>query len=336
MICTCSKRLQAAWKFCPECGREIVITADERLSSHGVQYWPEAFAPDAYKFGRAVADDTAFYQVFIRYILSLVADISQLVYFRAQIVHEASRVAGEKHDQPIGHILWCALSLCSDRYFAEKALIYDWKASEEEEIKSAWYELIAPAFLAHRTRKQIDAQTISDWVKRFLALHKRAQGPLLTCAPCATKCHYQYEVSEITGNAEMQSDFFDTINRESAAAAEAATHFCRFTAESLIGKDSVDLGYCLAIHFLKNMNVPAPARTGLSADVQLVLADKIRNSLNLRDVRRQVFDVVVKRALNGTQWRELFAAPMELNNITVAEVEAEVQRLKKEALSVSA
>lgn len=46
-------------------------------------------------------------------------------------------------------------------------------------------------------------------------------------------------------------------------------------------------------------------------------------------VRAQVFEVIVRQALAGAPWREICAGPMQVNNITPEEVEAEVQRRKQ-------
>jgi hypothetical protein len=43
-------------------------------------------------------------------------------------------------------------------------------------------------------------------------------------------------------------------------------------------------------------------------------------------VRAQVFEVIVRQALAGTQWREICAVPMQSNNISPQEVETEVKR----------
>ncbi len=43
-------------------------------------------------------------------------------------------------------------------------------------------------------------------------------------------------------------------------------------------------------------------------------------------VRQQVFEVIVRQALAGAPWREICAGPMQVNNITPEEVEAEVKR----------
>ncbi len=43
-------------------------------------------------------------------------------------------------------------------------------------------------------------------------------------------------------------------------------------------------------------------------------------------VRAQVFEVIVRQALAGAPWKEICAGPMQVNNITPEEVEAEVRR----------
>lgn len=43
-------------------------------------------------------------------------------------------------------------------------------------------------------------------------------------------------------------------------------------------------------------------------------------------VRAQVFEVIVRQAFAGAPWREMCAGPMQVNNISPEEVEAEVQR----------
>jgi hypothetical protein len=46
-------------------------------------------------------------------------------------------------------------------------------------------------------------------------------------------------------------------------------------------------------------------------------------------VRQQVFEVIVRQAIAGAPWREICAGPMQVNQITVEDIEAEVQRRRK-------
>lgn len=43
-------------------------------------------------------------------------------------------------------------------------------------------------------------------------------------------------------------------------------------------------------------------------------------------VRAQVFEVIVRQGMKGAPWREICVGPMQVNNITVEEVEAEIRR----------
>jgi hypothetical protein len=47
-------------------------------------------------------------------------------------------------------------------------------------------------------------------------------------------------------------------------------------------------------------------------------------------VRQQVFEIIVRQAMAGNPWRIICAAAMEFNGITADEVEAEVNRRRKE------
>lgn len=43
-------------------------------------------------------------------------------------------------------------------------------------------------------------------------------------------------------------------------------------------------------------------------------------------VRHQVFEVIVRQALAGARWKDICAGPMQLNNISIEEVEWEISR----------
>jgi RNA polymerase subunit RPABC4/transcription elongation factor Spt4 len=54
--------------------------------------------------------------------------------------------------------------------------------------------------------------------------------------------------------------------------------------------------------------------------------DRLHSSPYGAGVREQVLEVIVRQALAGAPWREICAGPMQVNNITPQEVEAEVRR----------
>lgn len=43
-------------------------------------------------------------------------------------------------------------------------------------------------------------------------------------------------------------------------------------------------------------------------------------------VRAQVLEVIVRQAQAGAPWKEICSGPMNVNNITIAEVEAQLKR----------
>ncbi len=50
------------------------------------------------------------------------------------------------------------------------------------------------------------------------------------------------------------------------------------------------------------------------------------SSYSKAGVRTQVFEVVVRQAMNGAPWREICAGPMAINNISEQQIEEEVRR----------
>ena len=46
-------------------------------------------------------------------------------------------------------------------------------------------------------------------------------------------------------------------------------------------------------------------------------------------LRQQVLEVIVRQALAGAPWQEICAGPMQMQNITIEEVEEAVKRRKE-------
>ena len=270
----CPQRVQPEWKYCPACGQQITVRTEERLSSSGVKYFPDAFEEAPYKCGRAVAETAEFYEVFLRFILATVEDPTMLVHFRPQIVNEVQRQAGSK-GVPKVELCWCALSLASEKYFADKARAYDWSPSEEEEVKSGWLEMLAMAFVPREgVSRSLDIKVIRSWVQLFRQLHERESGPLPACSPCKSKCLYQCEVAEVTQSARVRSDYQASVSRQNTTAAESAASYCRLLSERMIGKHNKDLSYCLAVHLIRDLEVSPRERRVLSSDAQLIMSRK--------------------------------------------------------------
>ncbi len=219
-----------------------------------------------------VADDPLFRQVYNRYVLSTLKDLTQLVHFRAQIIHEIQRVIGGRaRSGNITGITWCVLTQATERYFERKGEENYWFYDQVREQHLRWLNLLRPAFQPTEVNRKLDINVLRQWRDDFIELHKRDQGPLPTCGPCTSKCLYRFEVSEVVRDPKIKFDFNSSINRKDTPASDSAAWFCRLLTERLVGQGEVDLAYCLAAHLIKDQQ--------LSTDAQLVLLHKVRTAL---------------------------------------------------------
>ena len=219
-----------------------------------------------------VADDYQFRMVMNRYVLSLLVDLTQLVHFRAQVIHEIQRIIGGRSRSPkLTEITWCVLVLASERYFERKGEEQFWSFDELEIQKQNWLAMMVPAFQLSAMNRRLDILELRKWRDDFLALQSRDQGPYATCGACTKKCHYRFELSEVTRDPKIRFDFNSSINRTDSSASDSAAWFCRLLCERLIGQFDLDIAYCLAVHFIKEQ--------ALSTDAQLVLLAKVRGLL---------------------------------------------------------
>jgi hypothetical protein len=220
-----------------------------------------------------VADDMLFRQVYNRYVLSTLKDLTQLVHFRAQIIHEIQRVIGGRaRSGNITGITWCVLTQATERYFERKGEENYWFYDQVREQHLRWLNLLRPAFQPTEVNRRLDISVLKQWRDDFIELHRRDQGPLPTCGPCQSKCLYRFEVSEVVRDPKIKFDFNSSINRKDTPASDSAAWFCRLLTERLIGRGDVDLAYCLAVHLIKDQQ--------LSTDAQLVLLHKVRTALD--------------------------------------------------------
>jgi hypothetical protein len=250
-------------------GLDIVATFDRHL---GCKFCLHRCDSNILDTAQMVADDTLFRQVYNRYLLSTLKDLTQLVHFRAQIIHEIQRVIGGRaRSGNITGITWCALTQATERYFERKGEENYWFYDQVKEQHMRWLNLLRPAFQPTEVNRRLDIAVLRQWRDDFLELHKRDQGPLPTCGPCTSKCLYRFEVSEVVRDPKIKFDFNSSINRKDTPASDSAAWFCRLLTERLIGQGDVDLAYCLAVHLIKDQQ--------LSTDAQLVLLHKVRTAL---------------------------------------------------------
>jgi hypothetical protein len=317
----CSSAVESDWKFCPECG--AVLSCSFIPDSHPAAiFFPQAFEPQPYAIARSVAETPEFYKTFVRYVAAFLADVRQLVHFRAKIIGEVFLQVNKAKGIPLTHICWSAMSLATDRYFAEKAVMYEWTPVLEEELRSGWYEFIAPAFVPSVTGTRLAMTQLKDWRARFLEAHRRNHGPLVSCTNCTSKCFYHYEVSQCI-------DDSSNLNSSSTAEeiAKAAEDFCKevFAPDAL----ELDLAFCVAVHMMQEVETPAMSQADQS--VALSVREMLGSSIALTHsqygphVRALTLQMIVEHALAGAPWREICAQPMKANLITEEEVLLEIQ-----------
>ncbi|HEY9754395.1 MAG TPA: hypothetical protein V6C97_04485 [Oculatellaceae cyanobacterium] len=250
-------------------GLNIVATFDRHL---GCKFCLHRCDSQILDTAVLVADDPLFRLVYNRYLLSTLKDLTQLVHFRAQIIHEIQRVIGGRaRSGNITGITWCVLTQATERYFERKGEENYWYYDQVREQHMRWLNLLRPAFQPTEVNRRLDISILKQWRDDFLELHKRDQGPLPTCGPCTSKCLYRFEVSEVVRDPKIKFDFNSSINRKDTPASDSAAWFCRLLTERLIGQGDVDLAYCLAVHLIKDQQ--------LSTDAQLVLLHKVRTAL---------------------------------------------------------
>jgi hypothetical protein len=254
-----------------------VERANGPLPQKGASYFPEAFSVDSLAIVEKLLQNKSFYGVFVRYIASFTKDLTQLVHFRAQLIHEVQRLTGRKTPEFLRKISWCSISHASERYFGAKALINHWSLAEERLIIHGWFELMAPAFVPDvvnpTLQRRLDISQVRGWRDRFLELQVVEQGPFPACGTCTSKCLLGYDVSQFLSEQGLFFDFNSAISRRDAAASDSSAWYVRLLCERLIGIFDLDLSYCLAIHFIKTQQ--------LSTDAQLVLLQKVRQRLQM-------------------------------------------------------
>jgi len=228
--------------------------AENQSTRHGIQYYPEAFTAESYEYADLVVQSKSFYQVFIRYLLSVIFDISQLVHSRHEVVAEIQRILENVNlpkGLPLTSIMWCALSQTSDRYFNEKAAHYGWSENECNRVKAGWYELLAPAFIPANHNRRIEASKLKNWIESFLILHKRDEGPLSMCNSCTSKCFYDYDVSQIV---TLETDRSELTTKISDIA--AGIQYSKYMSRHLTANHyNSDLAFCIAAHLMPEKKI---------------------------------------------------------------------------------
>ena len=314
------------------------MTDDDRSQYPGFQYYPSAFEEEPFKLGKKIAGDDDFYRTFVQYILSVVADLLQLVHFRAAIISELMRSAQVNVFVSGGQALmhqftWSALSLATDRYFADVASQYRWNAELQEQLRSQWYGFMAPAFNPSDSNRRLDIPDLKKWRDQLVTFRRLDAGPLPACELCTAKCQYHYEAGWFTRDQKLQSEFQECVVRDDVSASGSIAWFSRLLTRRLLGKDQADLSYCIAVHLLENLEASLPT-SAVSKDVARQIrqllepcpagsdSPKARNGP--QSVREKALEAIVGKALAGVPWQQASRQIMEKNDIASEDVDAEL------------
>jgi len=309
--------------------RRMEPTDSRKRPSGGIKFCPSAFEGESSEHGSILADDDQFYKLYVQYLLLVTLDVRQLVQFRPHLTSRAVQVLRGKSSKTT-EIMWCALSLSTEKYFKEKALHHSWSAEDEKELKLQWFEFLALAFVPTASPRSLEKSALDAWINKFTQLNKQGYGPLKTCGPCTSKCQYRCEATAFIKHSTMQSDFDIEIAKLEKPKDELIASFLALQTWRLANQWSLDLSHCIGAHLLESQK--------LTSDDKLVLMHKARVRLDERskapfeptpENRKLVLDIIVKQALAGVAWRQVCDGVMEVNKITPAEVEAEIATRKK-------
>ncbi len=294
----------------------------------GIKIFPSAFEGESYEYGCILAADDQFYSLYVQYLLLVTLHVKHLVEFRPNLMNRAGQVLNGRSKKTV-EIMWCALSIFTEKFFKEKALFHSWTAQDKNEMKLQWLEFLALAFVPTTSARRLEKSVIDAWVNKFTGLNKRADGPLNTCGLCTSKCQYHYEVTAFINHSTMQSDFDIKITKQELPKDELIAYFLALQTIRLTGEWALDLSYCLGAHLLESQK--------LTSDDKLTLMHKVRTRIDEQsktppmpaaETRRLMLEVIVKQALIGADWRQLCAGVMQVNGITPEEVEAELSARK--------
>lgn len=299
-----------------------------KRTSDGIKFFPSAFEGESYEHGCILSDDDQFYKLYVQLLLLVTMDVRQLMQFRPQLLTRAVQILRGKSSKTT-EIVWCALSLSTEKYFREKALLHAWSAEDEKELKLQWFEFLALAFVPTTASRKLEKSILDAWINKLNSINKRADGPLKTCGPCTSKCQYRCEATAFIKHSTMQNDFDIELAKLEKPQDELIASFLAVQTWRLAGQWSLDLSHCIGAHLLEPQNLTSDDKLRLIHKARVRLDERSKAPLEpTPENRKLVLDVIVKQALAGVPWRQVCAGVMEVNKITQEEVEAELQRVK--------
>ncbi len=230
-------------------------------------------------YSMLVANDASFQRIFDRYILTTLIDLTQLVHFRREIVHEVQRCTRKAPRKVFGDlggttgtkITWGALVQATRRYFEKKGKEHGWTEDQIDEQQKRWLALVEPAWVLSTADRRIDISDLKQWRDDFIELQKRDQGPYPACCACTSKCLFRVEVSDAVVDAKIASEFKSTMNADGIASADSIGSYCRGLTQRMVGHKEIDVSYCLAVHLVRDQPLSADAQQQLLQETRLVL-----------------------------------------------------------------
>jgi len=305
-------------------GKDVTMRACD-----GIKFLPSAFEGESYERGCMLVDDDQFYRIYVQYVLLVTLDVSKLVQFRPHLTYRASQFLAGKHPES-AEVLWCAISLATEKFFKDKAHLHLWSAQDEKEMKLQWLEFMALAFVPTTSQRRLEKSAIDAWVSKFRELNKRSAGPLELCGPCTSKCQYQYEATAFIKHSIMQNDFDIEIEKTEKPKDELLATFVALQTMRLAGRWSLDLSYCIGAHLLEPQRLTSDDKKILISGARIRLEEQSKTPPKpTPETRKMILDAIVQQALLGAPWREICVGLMEAGGITPEEVEAEIATQKK-------
>lgn len=167
----CSDLVQIDWAYCHSCGKPLPENSPANPSAQ--RYNSEAFRSENYGLASAMADHEKFKAVLAEYIQAVTANPQNLLGYRRKLIESYERLSQIQDPDCFGNVLWGALCLASDSYFAEKAMKYGWAAEELGQVLSGWYQLLAHAFLVQP--QPLEPQDTNAWINNLISLQDKAR-----------------------------------------------------------------------------------------------------------------------------------------------------------------
>lgn len=118
----------------------------EPLVSYGEEFLPQAFLAELYGSVSSLIANDEYYRVYVRYLLAVENDPTQVVHYREKLLTEISMQIGRRLLNKM-QVTWLILSLFTDRFFRDKAEKYSWSLPDEDDMRHACYRILRLVFL---------------------------------------------------------------------------------------------------------------------------------------------------------------------------------------------